>query len=49
MIGDPAYDFVAGGLFVTRGDPDLLGRILKAYGRTFDPAVLMAYTEPPPT
>jgi hygromycin-B 7''-O-kinase len=44
MIGDPAYDFVAGGLFVTRGDPDLLGRLLKAYGRTFDPAVLMAYT-----
>ncbi|MEU0369171.1 aminoglycoside phosphotransferase family protein [Streptomyces sp. NPDC006283] len=44
MIGDPAYDFVAVGLFVTRGEPGLLGRLLKAYGRPFDPAVLMAYT-----
>ncbi|NEC67821.1 aminoglycoside 3'-phosphotransferase/choline kinase family protein [Streptomyces sp. SID9727] len=44
MIGDPAYDFVAVGLFVTGGDPRLLGRLSKAYGRTFDPSVLLAYT-----
>ncbi|MER5893053.1 phosphotransferase [Streptomyces sp. NPDC001876] len=44
MIGDPAYDFVAVGLFVTRGDPQLMGRLLKAYGRTFEPSELLAYT-----
>ncbi|MGC5411528.1 aminoglycoside phosphotransferase family protein, partial [Streptomyces sp. DT225] len=44
MTGDPAYDFVAVGLFVTCGDPDLLGRLSKAYGRTFDPSALLAYT-----
>lgn len=44
MIGDPAYDFVAVGLFVTRGDPLLMGRLLKAYGRTFEPSELLAYT-----
>ncbi|MGW7366680.1 phosphotransferase [Streptomyces sp. NPDC054841] len=44
MIGDRAYDFVGVGLFVTRGDPHLLGRFLTAYGRTFEPAELLAYT-----
>lgn len=44
MTGDPAYDFVAVGLFVTGGDPGLLGRLSRAYGRTFDPSVLLAYT-----
>jgi hygromycin-B 7''-O-kinase len=44
MIGDPAYDFVAVGLFVTRGDPALLARLGRAYGRTFPPEELLAYT-----
>ncbi|MFD5282114.1 aminoglycoside phosphotransferase family protein [Streptomyces rubrogriseus] len=44
MIGDRAYDFVGVGLFVTGGAPDLLARLAKAYGRTFDPSVLLAYT-----
>ncbi|MFC7880912.1 phosphotransferase [Streptomyces sp. NPDC057376] len=44
MIGDRAYDFVGVGLFVTRGDPDLLARLAKAYGRTFEPVELLAYT-----
>jgi hygromycin-B 7''-O-kinase len=44
MTGDRAYDFVAAGLFVSRGDPRLLGRILAAYGRSFDPRELLAYT-----
>ncbi|RSS84075.1 phosphotransferase [Streptomyces sp. WAC06614] len=44
MIGDPAYDFVAVGLFVTRGDPRLMGRLSAAYGRRFDPELLLAYT-----
>ncbi|GAB7186497.1 aminoglycoside phosphotransferase (APT) family protein [Kitasatospora sp. Ki12] len=44
MIGDPAYDLVAVGLFTTRADPGLLGRLLAAYGRPFDPRLLMAYT-----
>ncbi|RLU83694.1 phosphotransferase [Streptomyces griseocarneus] len=44
MIGDRAYDFVAVGLFVTRGDPALLARLAKAYGHTFEPSQLLAYT-----
>ncbi|MGV9456956.1 phosphotransferase family protein [Streptomyces sp. NPDC003635] len=44
MIGDPAYDFVGVGLFVTGGDPDLLALLARAYGRAFEPAVLLAYT-----
>ncbi|WP_037673129.1 aminoglycoside phosphotransferase family protein [Streptomyces griseus] len=44
MIGDRAYDFVGVGLFVTCGDPKLLGRLAKAYGQTFEPDMLMAYT-----
>ncbi|SOB84750.1 phosphotransferase family protein [Streptomyces sp. 1331.2] len=44
MIGDPAYDLVAVGLFTTRGDRQLLGRLLAAYGHPFDPRLLMAYT-----
>ena len=44
MAGDRAYEFAAVGLFVSRGDPRLLGRILAAYGRGFDPRNLLAYT-----
>jgi len=44
MTGDRAYEFVAVALFVSRGDPRLLGRILAAYGRGFDPRELLAYT-----
>nr|BFD90425.1 aminoglycoside 3'-phosphotransferase/choline kinase family protein [Kitasatospora sp. Xyl93] len=44
MIGDPAYDLVAVGLFTTRADPRLLGRLLDAYGRRFEPRLLLAYT-----
>ncbi|MFJ7907698.1 phosphotransferase family protein [Kitasatospora sp. NPDC096204] len=44
MIGDPAYDLVAVGLFTTRADPRLLGHLLDAYGRRVDPRLLMAYT-----
>ena len=44
MTGDRAYEFVAAGLFVSRGDPRLLGRLLAAYGRSFDPRELLAYT-----
>ncbi|MEU9469614.1 aminoglycoside phosphotransferase family protein [Streptomyces avermitilis] len=45
MIGDPAYDFVSVGLFVSRGDPRLLRRFYEAYGRApHDPYQLLAYT-----
>ncbi|MEU8976007.1 phosphotransferase [Streptomyces monashensis] len=44
MIGDRAYDFVAVGLFVTRGDPDLLARLTRVYGHAFEPSELLAYT-----
>ncbi|MEV8532382.1 aminoglycoside phosphotransferase family protein [Streptomyces sp. NPDC051211] len=44
VIGDRAYDFVGVGLFVTRGDPKLLARLAGAYGHTFEPAELLAYT-----
>ena len=44
MTGDRGYEFAAAGLFVPRGDPRLLGRILAAYGRSFDPRELLAYT-----
>jgi hygromycin-B 7''-O-kinase len=44
MTGDRTYEFAAVGLFVSRGDPRLLGRILAAYGRSFDPRELLAYT-----
>jgi hygromycin-B 7''-O-kinase len=44
MTGDRAYEFAAAGLFVSYGDPRLLGRILAAYGRSFDPRELLAYT-----
>ncbi|WP_055698969.1 MULTISPECIES: aminoglycoside phosphotransferase family protein [Streptomyces] len=44
MIGDPAYDLVGVGLFVTRAEPGLFARFLKAYGRTYDPRQLLAYT-----
>ncbi|MFC8226039.1 aminoglycoside phosphotransferase family protein [Streptomyces sp. NPDC057287] len=44
MIGDRAYDFVGIGLYVSCGDPRLLGRIMKAYGQEFDPRELLAHT-----
>jgi len=44
MTGDRAYEFAAAGLFLPRGDPRLLGRLLAAYGRGFDPRELLAYT-----
>ncbi|OIK00135.1 phosphotransferase family protein [Streptomyces colonosanans] len=45
MIGDPAYDFVGVGLFVTRADPRQFGRFYEAYGRApHDPDQLLAYT-----
>ncbi|MEU6216566.1 aminoglycoside phosphotransferase family protein [Streptomyces sp. NPDC047022] len=45
MIGDPAYDFVSVGLFVTRADPRQLRRFYEAYGRDpHDPYQLLAYT-----
>ena len=44
MIGDPVYDFVAVGLFVTRADPRLMTRFTEAYGREFAPRTVMAYT-----
>ncbi|MEU5977893.1 aminoglycoside 3'-phosphotransferase/choline kinase family protein [Streptomyces sp. NPDC047315] len=44
LIGDRAYDFVAAGLFVTRGDPALLARLTGAYGHGFEPRELMAHT-----
>src|ERR1700733_10253203 len=44
MTGDRAYEFAAVGLFISRGDPRLLGRILAAYGRSFDPRELLAHT-----
>jgi hygromycin-B 7''-O-kinase len=44
LIGDRAYEFGAVGLFVSRGDPRLLGRIRAAYGRSFDPRELLAHT-----
>ncbi|MFB9388972.1 phosphotransferase family protein [Streptomyces coeruleoprunus] len=44
MIGDRAYDFVGVGLFVTRGDAALLTRLATAYGRSFAPRELLAYT-----
>jgi hygromycin-B 7''-O-kinase len=44
MTGDRGYEFAAAGLFISRGDPRLLGRILAAYGRSFDPRELLAYT-----
>lgn len=45
MVGDPAYDFVSVGLFLSCGQPRLLKRFYGAYGRPpFDPRTLMAYT-----
>ena len=44
MTGDRAYEFAAAGLSLPRGDPRLLGRLLTAYGRSFDPRELLAYT-----
>ncbi|WP_328770869.1 aminoglycoside phosphotransferase family protein [Streptomyces sp. NBC_00286] len=44
MIGDPAYDFAAVGMFMTSCDPRLFKRFYDAYGRPpINPRVLMAY------
>ncbi|CAL9450194.1 phosphotransferase family protein [Streptomyces sp. enrichment culture] len=44
MIGDPAYDFVGVGVFVTGADRSLMGRLTRAYGHRVDPRTAMAYT-----
>ena len=44
MTGDRGYEWAAAGLFIPRGDPRLRGRMLAAYGRSFDPRELLAYT-----
>ncbi|MFJ4876837.1 phosphotransferase family protein [Streptomyces sp. NPDC088745] len=44
MLGDPAYDLVGVGLFLTRGEPGLMARFQQEYGRAFDPRLLLAYT-----
>ncbi|GAA2613563.1 aminoglycoside 3'-phosphotransferase/choline kinase family protein [Streptomyces tubercidicus] len=44
MLGRPAYDFVTVGLHVSRADPRLLSRILRAYGETFTPTDLLTHT-----
>ena len=44
MTGDRPYEFPAAGLSVARGDPRLLDRLLTAYGTSFDPRELLAYT-----
>ncbi|UNO40496.1 aminoglycoside phosphotransferase family protein [Streptomyces sp. MST-110588] len=43
MTGHAAYDFVAVGLYVSRGDPRLFSRVAAAYGHTFGPRELLAY------
>ncbi|NGO47587.1 aminoglycoside phosphotransferase family protein [Streptomyces ureilyticus] len=44
MIGDPAYDFAAVGLFMTSCDPRLFKRFYDAYGRPpINPRTLMAH------
>ncbi|CAL9295664.1 MULTISPECIES: aminoglycoside phosphotransferase family protein [unclassified Streptomyces] len=44
MIGDPAYDFVGVGVFVTAADRTLMSRLTRAYGRPVCPRTAMAYT-----
>jgi hygromycin-B 7''-O-kinase len=44
MSGDRAYEFASAALWVAHGDPRLLGRLLAAYGHSFDPRELLAYT-----
>jgi hygromycin-B 7''-O-kinase len=44
MLGAPGYEFVAVALFVSCGDPRLLGRVMAAYGHVFPPRDLLAYT-----
>jgi hygromycin-B 7''-O-kinase len=44
MTGDRPYEFPAVGLVLAQGDPRLLGRLLAAYGHSFDPRELLAYT-----
>jgi hygromycin-B 7''-O-kinase len=42
MLGDRAYEFGAVAVFFAKGDKQLLGRVLDAYGRRFDPRELLA-------
>lgn len=44
MTGDRSYEFAAAGLGIPHGDPRLLGRLLAAYGHSFDPRELLACT-----
>ncbi|MER7701485.1 aminoglycoside phosphotransferase family protein [Kitasatospora sp. NPDC097605] len=44
MIGDPAYDFVGVGVFVTRAEPGLMARFAAGYGRAVDPRAALAHT-----
>ena len=44
MIGDRPYEFAAPVVWVARGGPRLLGRLLTAYGHSFEPRELLAYT-----
>jgi hygromycin-B 7''-O-kinase len=44
MTGDRPYEFAAAGRWLAGGDPRLLGRLLAAYGHSFDPRELLAYT-----
>ena len=44
MTGDRLYEFAAPWLWIAHGNPRLLGRLLAAYGHSFDPRELLAYT-----
>ncbi len=44
VTGDRPYEFAAAGLWIARGDPRLLGRLLAAYAHSFGPRELLAYT-----
>lgn len=44
LVGPPAYDLVAAGLFVARGDPALFSAIAAAAGERHDPDLLWAFT-----
>ncbi|MEU5873547.1 aminoglycoside phosphotransferase family protein [Glycomyces sp. NPDC047369] len=41
MVGDPAYEFAAVGVFTSRGDTRLLHRITAAYGTPFTPPEIL--------
>jgi hygromycin-B 7''-O-kinase len=44
MTGDRPYELAVAGLWIAHGDPRLLRRLLAAYGHSFDPRELLAYT-----